>query len=358
MDSPQPVRKAFVVRTDVETQAERDALWASLQQGLARMGWSYADDLDLGMIVRRTAAGEWDRLTVEQKNAWYCHGLIDRAQVGDLLFYPKVDQHGRFAVARVTGEYMFLPAGQGIKDDFRSARRCELLTATPIAYDDAIVPAIIRHKLGLQGRFYELREPDAIAALLAALPSAGKRTREDHFEELIGRLQALEEDLASRLPGLFPAKNMSAFLSQLLGRMGHEVEYLEGPSERGSDIVLVMENPFVAAPLRVGIQVGSYTGNVSADQVSEKLKQLLSGWSANRLDYGALVLTGACGSDARAVLATHNKDHPAQAVRLLDGGDMARLVLSAYGQFRSTGRGADGALDAEAAAPVDSEAVS
>jgi hypothetical protein len=61
--------------------------------------------------------------------------------------------------------------------------------------------------------------------------------------------------------------------------------------------------------------------------VREKLEQLLKGWDANHLESGALILTGKCGPEARQVVEDHNKQNPAHKVKLLDGPDLARLVL-------------------------------
>jgi hypothetical protein len=43
--------------------------------------------------------GRWKQLDGNQQDAWYCHGFLDRAECGDMLFYPNVPEYGQFCVA-------------------------------------------------------------------------------------------------------------------------------------------------------------------------------------------------------------------------------------------------------------------
>jgi hypothetical protein len=80
-------------------------------------------------------------------------------------------------------------------------------------------------------------------------------------------------------------------------------------------------------PVLIGVQVGSYEGEVKPWAVDVKLKQLMSGWDHNRLSYGALVLAGKCDDEARALVTEHNRKNSDRKVKLVDGYDLARLVL-------------------------------
>ena len=299
---------SYVIRTD-QPKETAEKLFHCLSHGEARIGWSSLDNLDLSKIVQANAAGKWNELDGNQQDAWYCHGFMDKAQIGDLLFYPNVPDYGKFAVAKITGEYRFLAANQAIEDDFRSVRSCELITPTPISKSDSIVSPLLRTRLGLQGRFYRLNADDDIEQLLKQLRKAGQATSDisatfDHM------LADTAEKMGKSWSHYFPRKDLSNILAKLLQDNGYVVTYQEGPSENGADLVIQIENAFMKEPVLIGVQVGSYEDAVAKDQVSKKLKQLLSGWEINKLRYGALVLTGKCGPDAHAVIDQHNQANP------------------------------------------------
>jgi hypothetical protein len=267
---------AYVVRTEFPSREAAHKFWASLKAGIGRIGWSYDDTLDLAHIIKETTEGRWRDLSQPQQAAWYCHGFIDRAEPGDLLFYPHVPERYQLAIVRVTkGSYSLLPPDDAIEEDFRSSRPCELLVQRPLSMDDAVVPIPIRHKLRLQRRFYRLTDDDEIAALIARLPSAGSavaKTPLERLSERIGEHRAkAEAAFAVDLAHQFPAKRLSELVDLLLRAGGDQTEYQEGAGEHGSDIVLSVDNPVLLRPIRVGIQVAAYDGAVSPETMASKL---------------------------------------------------------------------------------------
>ena len=127
----------------------------------------------------------------------------------------------------------------------------------------------------------------------------------------------------------FPRKDLSNILAKLLEDNGYFVTYQDGPSEKGADLIIEIENAFIKEPILIGVQVGSYQDEVSKHTVREKMEQLLTGWEDNKLKYGALVLAGKCGRDAHSVIDDHNHKNPDQRITLLDGRELAMLILSA-----------------------------
>ncbi len=313
---------AFVIRTGENVGPE---IFSKLRGGSARIGWSYNDRLDLARIVEVVSQGRRGALDAEQSDAWGCHGFIDRVRCGDRLFYPNVPDYGRFCVVEVTGSYSFLPAQESIKDDLRSARPCLLLTSEPISRTDAIVTEDLRNKLGLQRRFYQLNIRDQDIKYL--LGNLGRRSEPESNRTLsfLRMMEPIHQDMAQLWTRHFPRASLSRFLADILRRHGQVVELREGPSERGSDLVVELQNDFLAEPIVIGVQVGCYEGEVGAESVREKLKQLLKGWDDNLLSYGALVLSGTWTEEAKKVLAEHNHKE-ARKVKGIDGEGLARIV--------------------------------
>jgi Restriction endonuclease len=303
-----------------------------LHANSARIGWSSDDKLDLIHIIQETNADHWHQLDGDQQGAWYCHGFMDRAAVGDLLFYPNVPSAGAFCVARVTGEYAFLSQKEGIDGDFRSSRPCKLLTPHGVNKADPIVPAIIGHKIGLQRRFYQLYvDEDMLEIFLKDIPKAkplGEAQSKDDrfFQEFAKMVSPIHKELARGWSKHFPVANLSRFLAGILDRHGEKVDLREGRNERGSDLVIELSNDFLDRPIVIGIQVKSYEGPVSADTVRTDLDQLIRGWEDIPLDYGALIASGEWTEEADKVLAEHNQKYPQRRVKKVDGTQLARIV--------------------------------
>jgi hypothetical protein len=314
---------SYVVRTVVrgDSQGLGNKLFKSLQDGWARIGWSWLDNLDLRNII----SADFKNLDGNQQDAWYCHGFVDRAQLGDLLFYPNVPDFGQFSIVKITGEYEFLSADNSIDGDLRSARKCELQTEKGVSKTDAIVAPVLRARLDLQGRFYRVYADEEITDLLKRIPEAGVELA-SVSASMDKMLEEAAKSMEAKWSRLFPQKDLSKMLEQLLMDRGDTVEYKEGSGEKGADLIVTMENEFLKEPILIGVQVGSYADKVWPNTVTEKLNQLLSGWEANKLNYGALVLAGRCENDAHAIVNQHNKDNPAKKVVLLDGHDLALLA--------------------------------
>lgn len=313
---------AYVIRTAAEFA---ESIFLKMQQGSARIGWSYRDDLDLEKIISMP----WQKRSGEQGDAWYCHGFVDRAEKGDLLFYPNVPEYGKFAVVKLTGSYQLLPGEEGINGDFRSARSCNILTSTPLDKYDEIVAPSIRNKLGLQRRFYHLNVgQETLEKFLNSVESGAQgRATATNLGTYAKLVEPFLKQLGLQWSETFPRANLSYFLADILSKHGEQVDLREGAGEKGSDLVIEIRNDFLERPIVVGIQAMSCVGEVHADTVKRKLEQLLGGWEENILDYGALVLTGNWTDDADQLLASHNRDNPMRRVKKVDAEGLARIVM-------------------------------
>ena len=307
-------------------------VFEELRAGRARIGWSYKDNLNLSVITERWNSGQ--ALDEKQHEARKCCGrFLTDVKIGDYLVYPHQPARRRFSVVRVTGQYGYSPADEGIDGDFRSFRPCLLETPEPIKYDDEIVPPRLRAQLGIQGAFFRPSDSGPFFEFLQDIPAAGRQQDGSNQSTLRRIHKRLRENLPGMLHREFPAANLSRrFCTELLERMGCAYELQEGPCENGSDIVVTVNHPFLPdhVDIRIGVQVFAYEGKVEEAALKRKLKQLLGGWERNSLSYGALLTTGRCREEARALLTEHNRANPNRLVHLIEGDDLGDLFLKYF----------------------------
>lgn len=323
--------RAYIVKTTDDSGEPIPGVFEELQASRARIGWSYRDNLDLRLIQDKIQQGS--PLNKGEQDAKPCLGFFTRPSLDDYLLYPHQPDRGQFCVVQVKGEYDYSAAEDGLDGDFRSFRPCSLITAEPVDMYDEIVPSQLRQRLGRPGRFSEVLRTGPLFIFLKALPEAG-RIQDDSNR---ASLQRIHKELREKLPDALLREFSGADLSRklcpdLFERMGYSYVVQEGPAEAGSDIVVSLGSPLLldSVEIRIGVQAFTSEGIVEEWYLQEKLDQLLQGWDANSLNYGALLTTGLCNKEAEEALGRHNKNEPDRHVRLIDGRDLADLFLQYF----------------------------
>lgn len=130
--------RAFVVRASLDYSK----IYASLESGLARIGWSSLDEQNLRVVVDRATREGRQSLNASQEEAWRCRRFYteltgSRDQAGDYLIY--IDQPGpsKFCVVQIVGEYDYRLPESDFDNDFRSTwpARCCGGRCRPIAWN-------------------------------------------------------------------------------------------------------------------------------------------------------------------------------------------------------------------------------
>lgn len=304
-------------------------VFEELTEGSARIGWSYQDNLDLQIIRDMREQGE--QLDEDQQDAVRCLGFLTRVHVGDYLVYPHQPERGKFTVVRVTGDYDYSAEEDGLNNDFRSVRPCELVTPEPVEWYDEIVPAKFRYRLGRPGRFSEVYDPHPFSLVLNELQDQGD-IQDGSNSRRLGRIyRDLRQELPKALLREFAQADLSRrFCRELFDRMGFSAEVLEGPGEAGSDVIVTVGNALLPVEFRIGVQAFAYEGEVEEAALIEKLDQLLQGWEINSLDYGVLLTTGRCSVAAKTALRNQNMGEQDRKIRLVEGDDLADLFLQYF----------------------------
>ena len=317
--------------TDKETGQPVAGVFEELKAGQARMGWSWDDKLDLRVIQEKRKRGE--TLDEDQKGAIRCLRFFSSVNQGDYIIYPHQPERGQFSVVKITGEYDYSDAADGLGgDDFRSFRPCSLETPSPVNMRDKIVPSTLYYRLGRPGRFSQVHDSEPFFDFLKSLPEAGQQ-QDGSISAIIKRIY---RNLGKPLPGMLKREFAQHDLSRklcpkLFERMGYACVVQEGPYEAGSDLVVTVNSPLLPGNgFRVGVQAFAYEGNVAEGSLKTKLDQLLEGWETNLLDSGVLLTTGTCGPAAEGLIEKHNEDNPDRPVHLIEGDELAELFLQHF----------------------------
>ena len=270
--------QAYIVKTTDKYSGEPiPEVFEALQDGQARIGWSYRKDLDLRSIQKRSEQGS--PLNEDQQDAKRCLGFFTKPDLGDYLLYPHQPKRGQFCIVQVTGKYGYLSEDDSLNGDFRSFICCSLMTPESINMYDEIVPSQLRQRLGKPGRFSKVYDIGPLSIVLNSLHKAGNLQDGSNrvaMERIYGELRKNLPDIISREFG--GAELSRKFCRQLFERMGYSIDRIivqEGPAEFGSDVVVTVGDPLLPEEFRIGIQVFSYKKEVQESDFKSKLEQLL-----------------------------------------------------------------------------------
>ena len=296
------------------------------------MGWSSKDTLDLRTIQKKRDQGE--PLDEDQKAAVRCLGFLRYVNLGDYIIYPHQPKRGQFSVVKITGEYDYSDAADGLGDhlDFRSFRSCSLEKPSPVDMYDKIVPSTLKYRLGRPGRFSQVHDRKTFFGFLKDLPEAGQQQDGSNLAIIKRIYRDLRKPLSGMLKREFAQHDLSRKLcSELFERMGYACVVQEGRYEAGSDLIVTVNSPLLPGDgFTVGVQAFAYEGDVAEAALKTKLEQLLEGWETNSLDSGVLLTTGDCGPAAERLIGKHNEDNPNRPVRLIEGDELAELFLQRF----------------------------
>lgn len=317
--------------TDKKTGQPVAGVFEELKAGRARMGWSWDGTLDLRVIWEKLKQGK--PLDEKQKGAKRCLNFLRYVNLGDYIIYPHQPKRGQFSVVKITGEYYYSKATDGLGGgDFRSIRHCSLETPSPVGMRDKIVSPTLYYRLGRPGRFSQVHNSKPFFDFLKALPEAGQQ----QDDSISANIKKIYEVLGKPLPGMlkdeFPRQDLSRKLCpKLFERMGYACVVQEGRYEAGSDLIVTVHSPLLPGNgVTVGVQVFAFEGDVAEASLKIKLDQLLEGWEANSLDSGVLLTTGNCVPAAEGLIEKYNEDNPDRPVHLIDGDELAELFLQHF----------------------------
>lgn len=309
--------------------AERPAdVFASLQQGEGRFGWSYVESADLAALRARIEKVGWDSLSTDEKDC-YQSFLLD-LRPGDWVVFINTPSWGRCTVAQVTGGYYWVWAD----DDFNHRFKVDPNTVLDFDRNDAIVHPALSARLKLQGRKWQIstkREFDQLREALAAGKGGRPRTLEDHARFMSAEVIPLLNDITDRIQRTHPNYALEGLLTRIYKRVPGviDVRWQGGPSDHGADILVTVEDRHpltgtVRQSLCV-VQVKSFEGDHWDTRAAEDIRRAFDKYPD--ATSGLIVSTARRSAPSLEASVERVQRETGKPVSLLIGAEVAIFVI-------------------------------
>ena len=268
-----------------------EAVYASLQGGVGRFGWSYmrgADgeplgDADLKRIKYKIDTTGWDSLTRGEEER-YQPFLLDLKE-GDWVIYVNVPRWGRCTVARVSGPYYWSPDD----DDFNHRFRVDPRSVRDFDRNNAIVHPALSARLKLQGRYWRIYAEEEFKTLLSGL-NAGTtpqlRTPQTNAMLLGRELEPLLLEVTKRMQRTHPNYDLEALLELVFKSIPgvRKVVRQGGSGDHGADLIVEFEgglpHPALQTQHTCVVQAKAYEGEHWDTQAVQDIRRAFARYPA------------------------------------------------------------------------------
>lgn len=278
----------WAMRTSRENEQHRSFLKTEVENGKLRQGWGHDESQNLDLIHKLWEQGK--KLSPDQEKAgkhWRMWNGVgkDYMQVDDLVAIPNMPEDGLFTICRITGDYYF---DMEKKDfwDFGHIRPVEVLTPGGVSNTHDLVDARLRRSFRCQSRMWNLNPyaeclNNIVRSGLPPQELASGSSPEERAESVASALIAdqineMANQLWKVLPSKVRAEEWEGVLRDVLERLFPvSVHRTGGSNERGTDIEIIIQNPFKENEDRdwiIPIQVKDYDGEVDIN-VASQLKE-------------------------------------------------------------------------------------
>jgi hypothetical protein len=310
----------------------------SLKQGEARFGWSYVETADLRLLAHKMEATGWASLSVEEQ-ACYHHFLLGITP-GDYVVYINVPAWGQCTLARVTAPYHW----RWTDSDFNHRLGVDPASVQTFDRNDRVVHPALAARLKLQGRWWRIQTDEEFDHLLAGLRHGAPptpRTPADHLDHLTRKIDPLLLDITRAIQHTHPNYSLEHFIAEVLKAVPGvtDVRVQGGPSDRGADILMVVEEGHaLTAPRQTTcvVQVKSYQGHHGSTGAVDDIRRALEAYP--QAGAGLIFSTGdSVSPELDAALEKLRKDFN-KPVTLIVGADMAMFILRYGAQLLSRAR--------------------
>ncbi len=338
----------WAMRTSRNNDEHRAFLKTELENGRLRQGWGKHESQNLELIHQLWEKGE--KLSIDQELAgkhwrmWNGSGE-DYMQLGDLVVIPNMPQDGLFTICKVTGDYYFDIENKDF-EDFGHIRPVKALTPGGVSNTHDLVEARLRRSFRCHSRMWNLkpyaeclnnivrsgRPPQELAS-----GSSPKERAETVASALIAdQINEMANQLWKALPSKVRAEEWEGVLRDILKRLFPvSVHHTGGSNERGTDIEIIIQNPFKENEDRdwiIPIQVKDYDGEVDINVASQLKDAFESRSETNQVI--AVVLLASNAEASKDLIKRMDELTKEKGVPFIFGGHELFMRLLARGYLR------------------------
>ena len=252
---------------------------------------------------------------------------------GDYVVYVNVPVWGKCTLARVTGEYEWRWEG----GDFNHRFAVDEESVQSFYRNLDFVPAMLKTRLKLQGRWWQVYAEKEFEELLSRLPEAdmaAPSTWRTNLRELSTKVRPLLLKFAEQIHHTHQRKDLEVLMEKVFLRLPGvgSVERLQGRADHGADLLVNFE--FVPIPGLVqtqtlAVQVKSYTGTQEDPGAVEDLRRAFDYYEkvGRAIHMGLVVSTADKAGNSLLQASEELSETSGKPVSVLVGPDLVEFFL-------------------------------
>jgi hypothetical protein len=317
-----------------------DFVYASLQKGISRYGWSYVNTADLHKMENK----DWEELDESETECWNRgHFLLD-VEKGDWVVHVNVPEWGMCTAGKVIEKYKFDSKKNkiGVDDysdggDFRHTLGLDIDTLVTFDRNNENITPFISRRLKLQGAYWRIYDTDEFLKSIENV----RNNVVSVPENITHGLYYLREDLKTPLSQIteaiqrnHPGKKLEEFIAMIFEKVPNVIEVKQNGSgwgtDYGADIIVTYSTGLPINGLQqeavTVVQVKSFTGIHLRDEAVEQIKTGIDKYEAS----SGLIISTAEASGNLLKSIENAQEQIKKPIVLMAGEDVAMFVIK-YG---------------------------
>lgn len=303
-----------------------------INDGEARFGWSYNNDLNNLEIKKRIESGQ--KITEEQKKCYF-KWLINDIKVGDYLVYINVPTYGEVTITKVTKAYYWKTPSA---DDFNHCFGIDKNTVYEFNRNSSIVHPYLSARLKLQGKHWRIYGCDEhFNELLLQLQKGNtgeERTISHNIKKFNRDINGPLTKIADILYKTFPNKSLEELLQIVFKNIPNviSVDNIKGSADKGADLIIRYDKklPFLSNSQETWyVQVKSYSNECYTTSALDGLKKAIEEYNDGNLTEAIIAITSSYIDDnVLKEIKEYNEDSNNKVhVTMLNGVNLVRFIL-------------------------------
>jgi hypothetical protein len=320
-----------------------DFVYASLQKGISRYGWSYVNTADLHKM-KNMEDEDWEKLDESAIDCWNRGHFLLGVEKGDWVIHVNVPEWGLCTAGKVIEAYKFDPKKNkiGVGDysdggDFRHTLGIDIDTLITFNRNDENITPYISRRLKLQGAHWKIYDTDEFQKSMENIRNNAVSLPENITHGLYYLRESLKTPLSQITEAIqknHPGKKLEEFMAMIFEKIPNVIDVKQNGSgwgtDYGADIIVTYSTGLPINGLQqeavTVVQVKSFTGVHWSDEAVEQIKTGIDKYEASS---GLIISTAEACEDLQKSIEKAQKQIK-KPIALIAGEDVAMFVLK-YG---------------------------